>query len=151
MKNLVKQILSNEDLTAIASAIGTAEKTTAGEIRVSIRQKRKWRERKQSLEELARQEFHMLGMTKTKDRTGILVFLLLEDKKFYILADEGIHSQVADGVWDTIAKEMSEHFSQKNFRLGIVHGVQSVGAELSKYFPRKSDDTNELPDDVRVR
>ena len=90
-------------------------------------------------------------MTKTKDRTGILIFLLLEDKKFFILADEGIHTKVKDGAWDTIAHEMSNHFSQKNFRLGMLHGVQSVSAELSKYFPRKNDDTNELPNDVRVR
>jgi len=151
MKNLVKQMFTKEDLAAIASAIGEAEKTTAGEIRVSIRQKRKWREKKRTIEEIARQEFHVLGMTKTKDRTGILIFLLLEDKKFFILADEGIHTKVKDGIWDTIANEMSSHFSQKKFQRGIIYGVQSVGTELAKYFPRKYDDTDELPNDVRVR
>jgi uncharacterized membrane protein len=150
MKNLVKHMFTKEDLAAVASAIGEAEKTTAGEIRVSIRQKRKWREKKRTIEELARLEFSGLGMTKTKDRTGILIFLLLEDKKFYILADDGIHAKVVDGTWDKIAKEMSDHFSQKNFRSGIIHGVTSVGMELTKFFPRKSDDTNELPNDVQV-
>jgi uncharacterized membrane protein len=100
---------------------------------------------------MARQEFHVLGMTKTKDRTGILIFLLLEDKKFFVLADDGIHTKVEDGTWDKIANEMSNHFFQKNFRIGIVHGVHSVGVELSKFFPRKSDDTNELPNDVHVQ
>jgi len=151
MKNLVKQLFSKEDLSSIATAIGEAEKTTAGEIRVSIRQRRKWREKKNTLEQIARQEFHLLGMTKTKDRTGILIFLLLEDKKFFILADEGIHSKVEDGTWTAIADKMSAHFAQKNFQLGILHGVHSVGTELSKFFPRKSDDTNELPNDVHVR
>jgi uncharacterized membrane protein len=151
MKNLVKQMFTKEDLSAIASAVGEAEKTTAGEIRVSIRQKRKWREKKLTIEEIARQEFHLLGMTKKKDRTGILIFLLLEDKKFFILADDGIHTNVEDGTWNKIANEMSDHFSQKNFRLGIIHGVHSVGMELSKFFPRKSDDTNELPNDVHVQ
>lgn len=150
MKNLVKQIFSKEDLAAIASAIGEAEKTTAGEIRVSVRQKRKLLERKRTIEELARKEFHSLGMTKTKDRTGILIFLLLEDKKFFILADEGIHTKVGNDTWNKIAEEMSNHFSQNNFRIGIIHGVKSVGEELSKFFPRKSDDTNELPNEVRV-
>ena len=144
-------MFTKEDLVAISSAVSEAEKTTAGEIRVSIRQKRSWREKKRTIEEIARREFHELGMTKTKDRTGILIFLLLEDKKFFILADDGIHTKVKDGSWDKIAGEMSDHFSQKNFRLGILHGVKSVGAELAKYFPRKYDDTNELPNDVRVR
>jgi len=40
---------------------------------------------------------------------------------------------------------------RKNFQLGILHGIKSVAAELAKYFPRKYDDTNELPNDVRVR
>ena len=151
MKNLVKQMFTKEDLAAIATAIGEAEKTTAGEIRVSIRQKRKWREKKRTIDELARQEFHALGMTKTKERTGILIFLLLEDKKFYILADDGIHTKVEDGTWNKIANEISNHFSQNNFRLGIIHGVKLVGMELSKFFPRKADDTNELPNDVHVQ
>ena len=151
MKNLVKQLFTKEDLAAFAAEIGKAEKSTAGEIRVSIRQRRKWREKKRSFEELARQEFHLLGMTKTKDRTGILIFLLLEDKKFFILADEGIHAKVEDGTWNRIANEMSDHFSQRNFQHGILHGITSVGKELTKFFPRKQDDTNELPNDVLVR
>ena len=151
MKNLVKIMFTKDDLAEIASAISEAEKTTAGEIRVSIRQKRKWREKKKSIEEMARQEFNVLGMTKTKERTGIMIFLLLEDKKFFILADEGIHTKVKDGTWNIIANEMSDHFARGNFRHGIIHGVKSVGAELSKLFPRKLDNTNELPNDVRVR
>lgn len=151
MGNLIKNIFKKEDLASIVSAIGEAEKTTAGEIRVSIRQKRRWRERKLTIEDMARREFQLLGMTKTKDRTGILIFLLIEDRKFFILADESIHSKVEEGVWTKIAGEMSSHFSQKNFRHGIIHGVQAVGEMLSKFFPRKSDDINELPNTVRVQ
>jgi uncharacterized membrane protein len=150
MAQHVKRIFAKEDLAAIASAIKEAEKTTAGEIRVSIRQKRGWRERKLTIEQLARKEFHLLRMTETKDRTGTLIFLLLRQKQFSILADEGIHAKVEDGTWEKIAKEMSEHFSKKNFRQGILHGVEAVGRELSKHFPRAADDKNELSDEVHV-
>jgi uncharacterized membrane protein len=143
-------LFTKEDLTSIISAIGKAEKITSGEIRVSIRQKRCWREKKLTIEEIARREFQLLGMGKKKERTGILIFLLLEDKKFYLFADEGIHTKVEDGKWKKIAGEMSSHFSQKNFRQGIIQGVQMVGEELSKFFPPKSGDANELPNDVRV-
>jgi uncharacterized membrane protein len=151
MKNLVKKLFTEEDLNAIAAAISEAEKTTAGEIRVSIRQKRRWRERKLSIEEMTRQEFHHLGMTKTKDRTGILIFLLLDERKFFILADEGIHSKVEEATWAKIAEQISSHFVKKNFHQGIIHGVQAVGIVLSQFFPRKEDDTNELTNDVHVR
>jgi uncharacterized membrane protein len=151
MRNLVKKLFTKEDLAAIATAIGEAEKTTAGEIRVSIRQKRRRRERKLTVEEMARCEFQELGMTKTKDRTGVLLFLLIEERKFFILADEGIHTKVEKDTWTKIASEMSSHFSQNNFRHGMIFGVQAVGKVLSQFFSRKANDTNELPNDVHVR
>jgi len=150
MENLVKNLLTKEDLAAIVTAIGEAEKTTAGEIRVSVRQKRRWRERKLSIEEMARQEFRDLGMAKTKDKTGILIFLLMEEKKFYIFADEGIYAKVETSAWDKIAEDMSSQFSKKNFQQGIIKGVEEVGRVLSQFFPRKADDINELPNTVRV-
>jgi len=150
MENLVKNLLTKEDLAAIVTAIGEAEKTTAGEIRVSVRQKRRWRERKLSIEEMARQEFRDLGMAKTKDKTGILIFLLMEEKKFYIFADEGIYAKVETSTWDKIAEDMSSQFSKKNFQQGIIKGVEEVGRVLSQFFPRKADDINELPNTVRV-
>jgi uncharacterized membrane protein len=150
MENLVKKLFTKEDLAVIATAISEAEKTTAGEIRVSIRQKRRWRERKLSIEEMARREFHDLGMTKTKDQTGILIFLLMDERKFFILADEGIHTKVEEAAWTKIAEEISSHFSKKNFHQGVIHGVQAVGRVLSRFFPRKANDTNELPNDVHV-
>jgi uncharacterized membrane protein len=150
MENLVKNLFTKEDLTAIVKAIDEAEKTTAGEIRVSIRQKRRWREKKSNIEGMARREFRDLGMTKTKDKTGILIFLLMEEKKFFIFADGGIHTKVKETTWAKIAEDMSSHFSKKDFRQGIIHGVQAVGKVLSQYFPRKANDINELPNDVRV-
>jgi uncharacterized membrane protein len=151
MTNLVKKFLTKEDLAAIVASIGEAEKTTAGEIRVSIRQKRRRREKMLSIEEMARREFHELGMTKTKDHTGILIFLLIEDKKFFILADAGIYAKVEGGTWSGIAAEISTHFSGKNFRQGLIEGIQAAGKVLSKFFPRKANDTNELPNEVRLQ
>ncbi len=46
MKKSVKKFFPQEDLQAIADAIGEAEKTTLGEIRVDIRQRRNWLETK---------------------------------------------------------------------------------------------------------
>ncbi len=150
MENLIKNLLTKEDIAAIVSAIGESEKTTAGEIRVSIRQKRRWREKKLSINEMARREFFNLGMTKTQDKTGILIFLLMEERKFYIFADGGIHAKVKETTWTKIAEDMSFHFGKKNFQQGIIHGVQEVGKVLSQFFPRKTNDVNELPNDVRI-
>jgi uncharacterized membrane protein len=150
MENLVKNLFTKEDFAAIVAAIGEAERKTAGEIRVSIRQKRRWREKKLNIEEMARREFHNLRMTKTQDKTGILIFLLMEERKFFVFADAGIHTKVKETTWTKIAEDMSVHFSKNNFQQGIIQGVQEVGDVLSRFFPRKANDVNELPNTVRV-
>lgn len=150
MTDHIKKLLTEEDLQAIARFIEEHEKSTSGEIRVSIRQRRSRAELAMSIDELARKEFHALGMNRTADRSGVLIFLLLEDRQFHILADDGIHKEVGDGTWTRIAGEMSKHFSEMKFLEGIQHGVRSVSAELRKHFPRRPDDKNELPNAVRV-
>ena len=148
--NPLRKVLSQRDLDDIAHAIRRAESRTAGEIRVSIHMHRHRRERGLSLQELALHEFHRLGMEKTRDRTGVLLYLLFAERQFHIAADEGIHKRVEDGTWDRIAEEMSRNFHGGRFRDGIIHGVRSVGEVLSAHVPRRPDDTNELPDKVNV-
>jgi uncharacterized membrane protein len=151
MTNHVKKLLPEIDLHAIARFIAEQEQQTSGQIRVSIRQNRTKKERGLSVEELARKEFYALGMTKTAERSGVLIFLLLEDRKFHILADAGIHGKVKEGTWERITGEMGRHFSERKFKEGILHGVKSVASELSTHFPYKPGGRNELPDTVRVK
>lgn len=151
MTNLVKSLFSKEDLHDISKFIGEQEQSTSGEIRVAIRERRSRSERTLTVEELARREFVSLGMTKTVGRSGVLIFMLMEDRQFFILADEGIHAKVGDDTWKSIAAELSKHFSDKKFREGIRHGIQSVGLVLAKHYPRTSGDRNELPNAVSIK
>jgi uncharacterized membrane protein len=151
MRIIPKKYLSKDDLKFLSSRIAEAELTTSGEIRVVLLHRRKRRERKLSLEELAVQEFHKLGMQKTAGRTGVLILLLFSEQKFHIAADEGIHAKVEDGTWDRVAAVMSGHFRKGHFRRGIADAIAAVGSELSKHFPRQADDQNELPDDIIER
>ena len=143
-----KHLLSKQDLQLLSQKIADAESRTCGEIRVVLRHKRHRDERTLSLHDLALKEFHRLGMEKTQQRTGILILLLLSERSFHIIADEGIHTRVKDGTWDEIAAMMSDHFRKKNFTHGIAQAIEAVGKELSKHFPKKSGDTNQLPNDI---
>lgn len=149
-KGFLKKYLSEADLAGIAAKIGEVEKTTSGEIRVCIRHRRHWRERKMSLHELAVHEFHRLKMHHTKERTGILIMLLFNERKFHIVADEGIHRKVEDGTWDRVAEGIAAHFKKGNFFQGICDGLESVGTVLSRHFPRQKGGENELPNKVEV-
>jgi uncharacterized membrane protein len=145
-----KNILTKEELQKIAETIRAAEHQTIGEIRVKIQKRRSFAERNLTLHELALKNFHMLGMGNTKEKTGVLIFLLLSDRKFQIIGDEAIHKKVTDGFWESLSVKMSEHFKQNKFADGICYVIKEVGAVLQKEFPIKPGDVNELSDDVII-
>ena len=148
MANLVKKFLSKQDLKDVADAIAESEKRTSGEIRVAIRQKRSKKEQNHSVEQLARQEFVHLGMVKTEQRTGVLIFILLEAREFFVLADEHINQKVGTGTWQSIAETMSASFARNEFRQGLLTAVRSVGNHLAMHFPILQGDKNELSNEV---
>ena len=145
-KRLIYNYLSDDELLRISNKIKAVEKNTAGEICVSIKEKKSFL--KSSIYDLAKNEFYKLGVAKTRDKTGILIFILLEKKQFYILADEGINEIVPENTWDGIKDEMQKMFKEGNFCKGVIHGIDEIGSLLSKHFPIKPDDTNELSNKV---
>ena len=141
---------NDDDFLRISEAIKKAESTTAGEIKISIKEKRSFAQKKKTIMELAAEDFDRLGMRNTRDKTGILIYLLLSEKKFFILADEGINNKVEQSVWDSIRDKMGRKFSLGHFADGIIEGIEEIGKVLSKHFPIKPDDVNELSDKVEL-
>jgi putative membrane protein len=43
---------------------------------------------------------------------------------------------------------MRTHFQNEKFSDALIEAVNEVGNVLARHFPKTSDDTNELPDDV---
>ena len=147
---LIYHFVNDDELLRISNKIKEMEKTTAGEICVSIKERRSLLEKRKSLKELAEKEFFKLGVANTRDKTGILIFLLLEDRKFYILADSGINAKVTQETWDDIKDEIQKKFVRGEFCRGLIFGVEEVGKILSSHFPIKADDTNELSNRITV-
>lgn len=145
-----KNILTQEEMDKIAASIAEVEKKTIGEIRVNIQKTRTLKNRNLSVYDLAIQSFYELGMEKTKAKTGVLVFLLMSDKKFQIIGDEGVNKKVSKEYWDILAMNVAEYFQSNKFVEGICFAVDEVGKVLIKEFPMKSGDTNELSNEVVV-
>lgn len=143
-------VLSRDEMEAVAARIAAVEKTTTGEIRVSIHRTRSFKERNLSVYDLAMKNFHDLGMHNTKEKTGVLIYLLLSDRKFQIIGDEGINKKVSKEFWDVIAMKVAEYFRENKFLEGLTHAIEEVGKVLQKEFPMKAGDTNELSNDVII-
>ena len=145
---LIYKFLNDDELLRISNKIKSEEKKTAGEICVSIKEHRSFLQRNKSVGKLAEEEFYKLGIDKTRDKTGIIIFFLLEAREFSIRADEGINKKVPEKTWDKIKDEMQQHFTEGKFSEGIILGVEKVGRILGEHFPIKADDTNEISNRV---
>lgn len=136
-------IFSTEEQEQIAHAIGDAEKATSGEIRIAVE-----KHCKGDAFERATAYFEELGMDKTAQRNGVLIYLANHDKKFAIIGDKGINKLVPTDFWETTKVAMQAHFSSGNLCEGIIAGIALAGEKLSLFFPNKNDDVNELPNEV---
>lgn len=147
-QKFIYQILTDDQLHHISEKIGEMEKHTCGEIRVSIKKSKPFLKMNKSISNLAKEEFFRLGMDKTRDKTGILLFLILKNRQFHILADTGINEKVTQDTWDKIRDDMQEKFRDRLFFDGLISGIEQVGKVLNTHFPVKPDDSNELTNKV---
>jgi uncharacterized membrane protein len=131
------------DQKRVAQAIAHAEARTSGEIRVFVTH-RKCPEAMQA----AREHFDKLGMTKTKQRNGVLIFISPRARTFAIVGDEGVHEKCGDEFWAEVRDAMSAEMMSGHLTDALVHAVEKAGAVLERYFPRETGDTDELPNDI---
>jgi uncharacterized membrane protein len=136
-------LFSRFDAERIVAAIAKAEKSSSGEIRVHLTS-----HRPEGLEERAVRRFQLLGMDRTRERNGVLIYVAPRSRKFRIIGDVGIHEKCGPEFWTEVAAGMQEHFRRGEFTEGVVHGVERVGDVLARHFPRVASDRNELPDEV---
>jgi uncharacterized membrane protein len=146
-EKMVYKYFSDDDFLRISKKIREMEKITSGEIRVSLKES-KPKFSKKSTQQLAEDQFYRLKMHETRDKTGIIIYLLLKDHKFYILADSGINEKVEQHTWDKVRDEMQSSFKNGDFGKGVLLGIEKVGNILAEHFPIKDDDTNELSNKV---
>lgn len=148
-RNIVKKYFSKADLDGVGSAVAMAEDHTSAEIRVKIISGIH-KDFKGDIYKQAVLEFEKEGMTKTRDQTGVLILIALNDKKFQILADKGIMAKIKQEVLDKAATLIQSGFQTKKQNEGLCLAVGFLGGVLGELFPKKSDDKDELPNDVIV-
>jgi uncharacterized membrane protein len=134
---------SKFDSDRIVAAVAAAERKSSAEVRVHVT-----RQIPKNLEERALRRFHLLGMTKTAERNGVLFYIAPRARQFRILGDQGIHEKCGEEFWKQVAAAMEERFRRGEFTEGLVEGIERVGELLAAHFPWHEDDRNELPNEI---
>ena len=141
----VRRELRAADLDRVTAAVRRAEAGTGAEIRVHLDARCAGDPVAQAVA-----VFERLGMTRTAEQSGVLVYLALEDRKLAVIGDAGVHARVAEGYWPRLAAVLADHCRAGRPADGIVAVVDELGSLLARHFPRRPDDRNELDDDVSL-
>jgi len=105
--------------------------------------------RKDQLEKVRRRaasEFFHHHISSTKGGTGVLIFVALFERRVELLVDSGIARVIPQQTWQSVVEEIIAGVKKRAFVDVLCGQVVRCGQTLSKDFPRKADDVNELSD-----
>ena len=89
---------------------------------------------------------------KTKERTGILIFISELERNVEILADSGINQKVKPEDWERIVKELTKGIKSKQIVSYISKSIEDCGNLLMNAgFSPSSDNPNELPNELILK
>jgi uncharacterized membrane protein len=138
-----EEFIAQLDDAAVVTAISAAEKRSSGEIRVYVSSKKTDGPLAQ-----ATARFRKLGMHKTRERNGVLLYFAPQVQKFAIIGDAAIHEKCGQSFWEEVAAEISSGLRDKQFTPAVVGAVRKVGELLALHFPRQGNDNDELSNEI---
>jgi len=145
---ILKRQFPAATLDAVKRAVAEGEKSHRGQVRFVIEAElttgQLWAG--VSARQRAIDVFSLLRVWDTEANNGVMVYLLLADRKVEIVADRGIHRHAGDERWNAICREIEHHYRKGDFLNGSVSGIQKISAELAFYFPATGEHVNEQPD-----
>jgi len=106
--------------------------------------------KRRAVDEHAKRLFLDLGVTETRERSGVLILLSELEKRVVILGDRGIHRRLGQGAWETLVDELIQSVRAGHPATGLASIITRLGEELAKNFPPQPGDTDELPNAVVV-
>jgi putative membrane protein len=98
----------------------------------------------------AMEQFMIRGVSRKKDRTGILIFVSLAERYARIVADEGIAARVPQSEWQGAVDALVAHMRCGRIGEGFIAAIERCGKVLERHFPRSAASDDELPDRIHV-
>ncbi len=135
-------------LDNIEYAIAQVEQTHAGQIRFAVEAALNVKPllADQTARARAIELFSHLRIWDTEHNNGVLIYLLLADRRVEIVADRGVHGKLGQTVWTDICRQMESSFRSGQFEEGVIAGINNVGVHLAQHYPQAGIKINELSD-----
>jgi uncharacterized membrane protein len=136
-------------MRAIRNKIGEQEGRHGGELRFAVEASLPLLElwRGEHARSRAIELFGRLRIWDTEHNNGVLIYLLLADRRVEIIADRGINGKVGTADWAAICSQMQRAFAAGQFEAGAISGVVAISDLLARHYPDSGGRPNELPDE----
>ena len=98
----------------------------------------------------AMRQFRAIGVDRTENRTGVLIFASVAERYVEIVADAGINGKVGAEIWDMAVDTLVKAIRAGHPADGFVAAVEQCGAVLAAHFPPGTLQRDELPDRLLI-
>ncbi len=96
----------------------------------------------------ARAAFVDLGISKTRGRTGLLVFVAMFERTVEVVPDVGVDTTLLGTGFTEALEALRKSVRGRPDVTSFVAALRQLGPVLSRVLPHQADDVNELPDEV---
>lgn len=96
-------------------------------------------------------EWALNQVKKTKNRTGILLFVSVMERKAIILADEGVAKHYPQETWQAVVEGLTDHLKKGDWTEGFETAIQRCGEILKMHLPAGSSDVNEISNRIIIK
>jgi putative membrane protein len=97
----------------------------------------------------ALEQFLVRGVSRTRNRNGLLIFVSLAERYARIIADEGIAHKVSGLEWQAAIDALTAHMRDGHIATGFIAAIERCGVVLAAHAP-PDDSAKELPDRLYV-
>jgi len=140
-----KEFLNKLEHDRIVQAIRESETKISAQVRVYIQRGKL----KSDPLVAAQKKFQRLGMDKTSERNGVLIFVAPRAHKFAVVGDKAVHERCGEQFWQHLVTGMREHFRNEKFSHALIEAIEEIGKTLAAHFPQTPHGGgNELPDQI---
>ncbi|WP_374400442.1 TPM domain-containing protein [Niveibacterium sp.] len=146
----VRRVLDDAVMKRLQALVRESESRHSGEIRIVVEAglPNSYLWKRLSARDRAITLFGKLRVWDTEHNNGVLIYLLLAERRIEIVADRGLDRQVSIIEWHNLLGDMRAEFAAGHFEQGLAAAVAAVGGLLRQHFPLAAGDPNpnELPD-----
>ena len=123
------------DKKKVHHAIAAAEERTEAPIFVSI-SPYFWGDVRRTAESALRKH----ARKRSAKANAVLFFVVPARRRFVVVGETEAHAKLGQRAWDDVIEVMQTHFRDGDATAALVQGIQTLGTELARHFPRTPED-----------